>query len=62
MNHLYTYLRDDREMVSAQHFINEAPAENKVNMFLKEDLCSPRLHLFGQKYIKNLVKSYYNLK
>ncbi len=32
-------------------------------MFLKEDLCSPRLHLFDQKYSKNskIIKYYYNL-
>ncbi len=35
----------------------------KILMFLSL-LCSPRLHLFDQKYSKNsnIVKNYYNLK
>ncbi len=36
----------------------------EVVRFLKEVLCSPRLHLFDRKYSKNsnIVKYYYNLK
>ncbi len=40
MNHPYAYLRDDRKinfkMVSAQHFIDEAPELNPIEMLRKE--------------------------
>ncbi len=60
----YIIAKKEVSEMNKEHMLHLSRVMNKYifNVF-ESILCPPRLHLFGQKYIKNSnIENYYNLK